>query len=105
MDKVIAFLAKLGTILVDRRAIITGLFVALLSFGSMFGLTPEQVAEMEAALGETYTAIIAAVGILGQLLAAGFAVYKLIDSWTQRPPSGLSYKESEAAHRMYGPKG
>ncbi|HMN10712.1 MAG TPA: hypothetical protein PKD55_00135 [Bellilinea sp.] len=104
-DKIVAFLKKVGTILVDRRAIVTSLFVALLAFGGLFGLSPEQQEMLAESIGDLYTALVVSIESVASLFAAGLAVYKLIDSWTKRPPSGLDYKEAEAQHLLYGPKG
>ncbi len=71
MDKVVLFLSKIGTILVDRRFLQSAGTILLLLFGIPEGKYTEEITQ---------------VGILLTNLA-------LVLSWTIRPPSGLKFKE------------
>lgn len=100
MEQVKLFIEKLGTVLSDRRAWVMGLVVALLALTGYAGIPPELQDQLGEAFGETFDAsqgLIAAALVFwvsfGKLAALVVVAWKLIGSWTIRPPSGLSFKQ------------
>jgi hypothetical protein len=99
LEKAGKTLEKVGTVLVDRRAMVFGFIAAVLLAGSYFGLDQALSEQITAALQDTYSAsvaVLAAVSVLlfavakiAALVASGVA---LIKSWEKRPPSGLNFK-------------
>jgi len=78
-------LDKIGTVLIDRRFWI----VVLSVLASAFGLPKlvEHREELSQTLVQVASLIINAIVLL-------VGMFKLIDSWTVRPPSGTQYRES-----------
>lgn len=100
MENVKLFIEKLGTVLSDRRGWVMGLVVLLLALTGYAGIPPELQLQIKESFGETYTAsqgLIAAALIFwvsfGKLAALVVVAWKLIGSWTDRPPSGLRFHE------------
>lgn len=99
LNTVKVFVQKALTIVVDRRAWVVGLFVAALSVSGFLGLDKAVSDVILSAVGNTLTgvqellvAVIAVIAALGKIAAAVYPVVKLIESWTQRPPSGDDFK-------------
>lgn len=82
MDQLYTLIAKLGTVLIDRR-----FWMYLLSLGVIIGLVPATVdtEKMSNDLVGALELIMAGVTALGGLVM-------LVYSWTKRPPSGMNYK-------------
>lgn len=100
MENIRLFIEKLGTVAADRRAWVMGLVVLILALTGYAGIPPELQDQIRDAFGETFTAsqgLIAAALVFwvsfGKLVALVVVAWKLIASWTERPPSGLRFKE------------
>ena len=83
--------AKVWTVVADRRAQLVALYAALLYFGPDLGLSPEEV-ELLAESGDNFLGYLlllleGADGMFGLLVL----FLGLLASWTQRKPSGLNY--------------
>jgi len=92
MDKVVLALEKIGSVLVDRRLwmAVIAVSVALATLGAtQRELSEEEVAPVLEAFAELAFALAKVLAILAPL-------FKLISSWTVRPPSGLDFKETRA---------
>lgn len=100
MDQVKLFLEKVGTYLADRRVWTLGVVVALLTLTGYAGIPPELRGDIADAFGESYTALqgwvvatIVLSGTVGKLIGLVMVAIALIKSHTERPPSGLKFKE------------
>lgn len=100
MENVTLFLQKIGTYIADRRVWTLGIVVALLTLTGYAGIPPELQGEITDAFGESYTALqgwlvasIVLSSTLGKLIGLVMVAIALIKSHTDRPPSGLRYKE------------
>ena len=82
--KLVLVLDKIGTILVDRRFL--GTF--LLPVVGLFVVLPQTV-DAQTELIESIITLVQGVGLV--LCALGLQM-----SWTERPPSGLSFKEIDS---------
>lgn len=94
---IVATLKKIGTVAADRRAQVVGLLLAVLAVTGYFGIDAAVQSGISEAFGETYTAaeavVVAVTNLvvaLGKLYIAIKPVLVLVESWTQRPPSGTA---------------
>lgn len=89
MEQVILTLEKIGSLLVDRR-----LWMAVLAVSAALvalGAAEKELKESDVApVLEAFSALFFALAKVISILAP---LFKLISSWTLRPPSGLNYKE------------
>lgn len=100
MEKIQLFLEKVGTFLADRRLWAVGLLMLFLQLAGYLGaLDPQTTQIITKSFGESYVALqgvivalVVLVKALGPLVAVALSVWKLIGSWTERPPSGLNFK-------------
>lgn len=107
MDKITLFLEKVGTFMADRRLWVAGLVVLILALTGYAGIPPELQQQIADAFGETFSAgqgmVMAAMVFsvaLGKLIALVMVAVKLMQAWTERPPSGLSFKEIAAPSKV-----
>lgn len=91
-ERLTIFINKLGSVLIDRR-FWAGALVVILSLLGVFGVGEETLARIRELAGEDG----AAVALLMETLVPGIisllVAMKVIDSWTERPPSGTRYQE------------
>jgi hypothetical protein len=85
MEAVMSFVAKLGTVLNDRR-----FWISVLTVGVLLGLLPATM-NAEAKADELVAAVLAITQGLGILTVAAMQLY----SWTKRPPSGKSFAQEK----------
>lgn len=92
MDKVIKTLEKIGTLLVDRR-----LWMAVIAVSVMLAAVGVMDKELdETQVAPVFQAVADLIIALAKVLAILAPLFKLISSWTVRPPSGLTFKETRA---------
>lgn len=94
MEKVYLFLSKLGTMLVDRRFLqaIGTTIVSLLVLGSA---NEEVIHAFESAWGTDGEAIAVLMEQIVRIVVIIFPQIRVVESWTERAPSGLRYKEED----------
>src|SRR3990167_3115186 len=95
LERIKLFLEKMGTILADRR-----LWMAILTVGvsllTLTGIDGNTIDKIKALIGEDAAAATFAEALIGALIVVITGI-KTISSWTERPPSGLDYKELDKA--------
>lgn len=96
LDVVVAFLTKLGTVLVDRRALITAAVYGLLGLLGMFGLTADTIEQLRQLIDSAYgglidlnSAVLVIVVVIAQFAAIVAPLLGLLASWAKRAPAGL----------------
>jgi|SRR3990167_4889538 len=96
LERIKLFLEKMGTILADRR-----FWMAILTVGvsllTLTGIDGNTIDKIKALIGEDGAAAATfAEALIGALIVVITGI-KTISSWTERPPSGLDYKELDKA--------
>jgi protein-S-isoprenylcysteine O-methyltransferase Ste14 len=95
-DRIVAYLKKIESFLVDRRAWALAVVAGVLMLSGFFGLDQELQDMLNLLFGElfdTSVALVAAVTaliiVLGKIVALVWPLVQLLKSWTDRPPSGV----------------
>lgn len=91
-ERLSEFVSKLGTVLVDRRFWAAAAVVVLSVLG-VFGVDEATIQRVRDLAGEDGAAVVAVMEKLVPALISLLVTMKLIDSWAERPPSGIAYKE------------
>jgi hypothetical protein len=97
VDTVVAFLTKLGTVLVDRRALITAGVYGLLGLLGLFGYTADAIDQLKQLFDTAYggvinlnDAVLLLVSVVSGVLTIIAPLLGLLASWAKRAPSGLA---------------
>lgn len=91
-ERLTIFINKLGSVLIDRR-FWAGATVVILSLLGVFGVGEETLARIRELAGDDGAAIALLMETLVPWIISLLVAMKVIDSWTERPPSGTSYRE------------
>lgn len=91
-ERLTIFINKLGSVLIDRR-FWAGASVVILSLLGVFGVGEETLARIRDLAGDDGAAIALLMETLVPWIISLLVAMKVIDSWTERPPSGTSYRE------------
>jgi len=91
-ERLTIFINKLGSVLIDRR-FWAGASVVILSLLGVFGVGEETLARIRELAGDDGAAIALLMETLVPWIISLLVAMKVIDSWTERPPSGTSYRE------------
>ncbi len=91
-ERLTIFINKLGSVLIDRR-FWAGASVVILSLLGVFGVGEETLARIRDLAGDVGAAIALLMETLVPWIISLLVAMKVIDSWTERPPSGTSYRE------------
>ena len=91
-ERLTIFINKLGSVLIDRR-FWAGASVVILSLLGVFGVGEETLARIRELAGDDGAAIALLMETLVPWIISLLVAMKVIDSWTERPPSGTRYRE------------
>lgn len=91
-ERLTIFINKLGSVLIDRR-FWAGASVVILSLLGVFGVGEETLARIRELAGDDGAAVALVMETLVPWIISLLVAMKVIDSWTERPPSGTSYRE------------
>lgn len=91
-ERLTIFINKLGSVLIDRR-FWAGASVVILSLLGVFGVGEETLARIRELAGDDGAAIALLMETLVPWIISLLVAMKVINSWTERPPSGTSYRE------------